>query len=114
LAHRLAGFALGDRGALFHPVRGIDITELQAHEVAAPQLAVDRHIEQREVAIVVGHLKPDANLPDMFRKQRTFLAYDAAFVPGRTLGPDCGEKFDGHDDISSCPTIHPAFGKSDF
>ena len=64
-----------DRGATFaNPAAGGDIIDLQSDDVAAPELAVDRKVEQREVAFAALQLKPDPNCPDIFRLERALLA----------------------------------------
>jgi hypothetical protein len=75
-----------DRGATFaNPAAGADIIDLQSDDVAAPELAVDRKVEQREVAFAALQLKPDPNCPDIFRLERALLADQAALVPGSVL-----------------------------
>ena len=64
--------------------------------MAAPELAIDGHIEQCKVTLGVGHFQPHTDRPDMFRQQGAFLSDDAALVPRRTGGAKGGECFDGH------------------
>jgi len=59
-----------------------NVDHFHLHKVTAAQLAVDRHIEQREVAMVFSQFKSNTDCPDMFWLQRPFLANDAALVPG--------------------------------
>jgi hypothetical protein len=59
--NRLLGLALSDGSALLHPPGRKHIPYLQTDEVAAAQLAVDSHIEQCQVALIVRHLKSDSD-----------------------------------------------------
>jgi hypothetical protein len=75
-------FLLDYLGAVLHSVPDAYVPHPEPHEVAAPQLAVDGEIEQREVAATPFKLEPDANYPDLLRSQRTFLTSKATLVPG--------------------------------
>src|SRR5690606_34253451 len=101
-ANRLARLALGDGGALLDSPRREDVADLQADQVAAPKLAVDSHIEQRQVASVVCHLQADSDRPYVFRQQRALLADDAPLVPGRMFSPEYWKIVGGHG-VTSCP-----------
>lgn len=46
---RPTGFPLDHRGTILHPASDAHIVHPQSHEVAAPQLAVDGKIEEREI-----------------------------------------------------------------
>ena len=105
-ADRLARLALGNGGALLHPSGCENVPDLQADQVAASKLAVDSHVEQRQVASVVRHLQADPDRPDMFRQQRPLLTDDAPLVPGRTFRPKRRKKIDGHG-MTSCPPAPP-------
>jgi hypothetical protein len=48
--NRPAGLLLNNRRALADLVAADDVTNLELDEIAAPQLAVDRQIEQRSIA----------------------------------------------------------------
>ena len=48
--HRTAGLLLNDGRAVTHPAADADIVDQQPHEIAAPEFAVDREVEQGEVA----------------------------------------------------------------
>jgi hypothetical protein len=78
---RPARLLLNNGGAVSGPATGTHIIDLQPHEVAAPQLAVDGEIEQSEVASSSFKLEPDADCPNFFRFQRTLLANEPALVP---------------------------------
>lgn len=66
-AHWLLRFALKDGGALFDLPGGVDVSDFQNNEVAAPQFAVDRSVEQCEIAMVLSDLKAYSDGPNMFR-----------------------------------------------
>jgi hypothetical protein len=59
--------------------------DLQANEIAASELAVDRKVEQGEISFPALQLKPNPNGPDIFRLERALLADQAALVPGSPL-----------------------------
>jgi hypothetical protein len=48
--HRTARLLLNDGRAVTDPNADADIVDLQPHEIAAPEFAVDREVEQGEVA----------------------------------------------------------------
>ena len=79
--YRCAGLALYDRCSLPDRSRGVDVGHLQPDEIATSQLAIDSHIEEGQVACSSGQLKPDADSPNVFGKQWSFLANDATVVP---------------------------------
>ena len=64
-----------------------DVSDLERHEVASPELAVDAEIEERQLSNSVLHLKPDSKCPDVFELERSLLADDLALVP--RLGMSC-------------------------
>src|SRR5262249_55997886 len=49
-------------------------------EIARPELAVDREIEERRFTGVLLQLKPDSDRPDLALLERCFLAHEFAFV----------------------------------
>src|SRR5215472_6591707 len=57
--HRPAGLLLNDGRAVTDPAANADIVDLQPHEIAAPEFAVDREVEQGEVAGSALHLEPN-------------------------------------------------------
>jgi hypothetical protein len=65
-----------------HPAAGAYVVDLQADEIAASELAVDRKVEQGEISFPALQLKPNPNGPDIFRLERALLADQAALVPG--------------------------------
>jgi hypothetical protein len=68
------------------PAAGAYVSHLQADEIAASQLAVDRKVEQGEIWFPILQLKPDPNGPDIFRFERALLADQSTLVPGSPLG----------------------------
>lgn len=74
--------ALDDRGALLEVAGGVDIGHFEFHQVTATQFAVDGEVEQREVSVVLGDLKANADGPDMLGHQGALLVDDTAFVLG--------------------------------
>ena len=65
--HRVASLLLNDGRAVTDPATDVDIADLQPHEIAAPELAVDREVEQGEVAGSALHLEPDPDRPHVLR-----------------------------------------------
>src|SRR5262252_6521438 len=64
-----------DHGAAVSaPATDADVIDFQADEITVAELAIDRKVEQREVAFEAFQLKPDPNCPDIFRLERAFLA----------------------------------------
>jgi len=61
------------------------VTDAQAHEIAATELAVQREIEERELPSSLGELQANADCPDLLEAQRWLLAHELALVPGRLL-----------------------------
>jgi hypothetical protein len=76
--------ALDDRSAFLDMAGGVDVSNLQAHEVTTSQFTVDGEVEQRQVSVVLSDLKANTNGPDGLRHQRSLLANDTAFVPSGT------------------------------
>src|SRR3989338_2345506 len=111
-ADRLSRLTLGHLGTLLHPPSGKHVPDPQRDEVASAKLAVYGHVEQREVALVVGHFEADPDGPDMPRQERALLTNDAALVPGDASRTKGGEKIVGHEYTSS-PPGPPFFGHAD-
>lgn len=80
--HRTACLLLNDGRAVTDPAADADIVDLQPHEIAAPEFAVDREVEQGEVAGSALYLEPDPDRPHVLRLQRALLPNEAPFVPG--------------------------------
>jgi len=62
------------------------IDDFHLHEIAPAQLAVDHHVEQSKITMVLGQFKSNADYPDMFKLQRSLLADNTPSVPN---GPKC-------------------------
>src|SRR5262249_28617197 len=58
-----------------------DIADSQSHEIARPELAVGREIEEYELAGILLQLKPDSDRPDLALLERCLLAHKFALVP---------------------------------
>jgi hypothetical protein len=71
------GFRSSAASSGFRPKK----TDALSHEIAAPQLAVDGKVEEREVAPTRLKLKSNADCPDFFGAQRALLTNEAALVP---------------------------------
>ena len=56
--------------AVTDPTADADIVDLQPHEIAAPEFAVDREVEQGEVAGSALHLEPDPDRPHVLSRLR--------------------------------------------
>ena len=80
--HRPLGFLLHDDRARGDPIAMGDITDAQLHEIAAAQFAVERQIEQRELALAITQLKANPNRPNVPEFERCFLPDQLALVPG--------------------------------
>jgi len=65
-------------------------------QIAAPQLAVDRHIKQREIAMTICEFKAHTNRPHMLWLRGKLLSHETAFVPSRMASTDGGQVLDGH------------------
>lgn len=58
---------LNDSSAIPYLAADADVGYTQSHEIAAPQFAVDREIEQSEVAFTPLQLEPGSNCPYVSR-----------------------------------------------
>src|ERR1051326_18814 len=79
--HRSARFLLNDRRAGADATANTDIVNPQPHEITTSELAVDREIEQREVAGSVLQLEPNSDRPHVLGLQGALLTNEASFVP---------------------------------
>ncbi|MGA8403115.1 MAG: hypothetical protein WB697_24750 [Stellaceae bacterium] len=93
---RPAGLPLDDRRPILHPAPDADITDPKPHEVAAPELIVDREVEQREIAFALFKLEPNADGPDFSGSQRALLTDETALVPRGFGKADKGWDRAGH------------------
>jgi hypothetical protein len=78
---RPAGLLLDHGRAIPHRAADTHVIDPQGDQIAAAQLAVDRQVEQREIALSNLKLKPDPDGPDLFRLERALLTDQAALVP---------------------------------
>jgi hypothetical protein len=72
-----------------------DVLDLEAHHVAATQLAIDREIEERQVPHPPCELQLRPNGPDVLRLQRWLRADQLALIPGSAPGRDNAGLVDG-------------------
>src|SRR5262250_64668 len=80
--HRPARLLLNDGRAVTDPTADADIVDLQPHEIAASEFAVDREVEQGEVTGSALYLEPNPDRPHVLGFQRALLPNEAPFVPG--------------------------------
>ena len=81
--HRTARLLLNDGRAVTDPAADADIGDFKPHQIAAPEFAVDREVEQGEVAGSTLHLEPDPDRPHVLRLQRALLPNEAPFATNR-------------------------------
>src|SRR5690348_5511040 len=87
---RSAGLVLNHGRAIPHPAAEAHVIYPEGDQSAAAQLAVDRDVEQREIAAMVFELKPDPDCPDLLRLERTLLADQPTLVPRCFVKADNG------------------------
>ncbi len=75
------GSALQHRRPFFDLSGRHDIDDFHSRKVTAAQLAVDRHIEQSQIAMAFSKFQPDTDRPDMFGLQWSLLTNDAPLIP---------------------------------
>jgi hypothetical protein len=85
------GFLLDHDGAVAHAAADADVVHLQAHEIAASQLAVDSEIEHGEVALAAYELPANPYGPNVLRPQRTLLTEQVASVPCGVIAQSADE-----------------------
>src|SRR5690606_13177208 len=76
-----AGLALADHSARAHLIALHHVLDAQVHEVASTKLAVDRQIEERQIADPMRYLQSHADRPNFTRLQRRLLARHPPFIP---------------------------------
>ena len=109
--HRPAGLFLDHCGSIANSPADEHVIYRQQYEVTAPELAVDRQIEHREIALSALQLEADSNRPNILRLQGTLLADQASFVP-RVVLPTSSRLFGAHDCLHRSPTLAvPAPGR---
>src|SRR5271169_2088283 len=74
-------FLLHDDRARGDSIPMSEIADAQLHEIAAAQLAVDRQIEQRELAPSIAQLKANPNCPNVLEFERCFLTDKLSLIP---------------------------------
>ena len=79
---RPVGFLLNNSSTVANVLSHAYVGDSESHKVAAAQLAIDREIEQGEVAAMVFELEPDPDRPDLLWLERALLADEAPLVPG--------------------------------
>jgi hypothetical protein len=52
---------------MFDLARRIDVSDLEAHQVAATQLAINGEVEQRQLASPLSNFEADSDRPDVLR-----------------------------------------------
>ena len=80
---RLARALQHNTPPLAHAMRIPNIADLQADEIAGRQFAVQREIEQRQIADTTFRPQPVSDQPNLLRTQCPLLAYFATLVPRR-------------------------------
>jgi hypothetical protein len=93
---RPTGLLLDDRRPILHPAADAHIANSEPHEVAAPELTVDREVEEGEVAFALFKLEPNADRPDISGSQRALLTDETALVPRGFGKADNGWDRGGH------------------
>jgi hypothetical protein len=78
---RTSGLSLTHRGSSNGIAVGRNVIDLEGDNIATPKLAVDRDIEQRQVARLLLYLKPGPNCPDVFLPQGRLGSDQLAFIP---------------------------------
>jgi hypothetical protein len=85
---RPAGFLLNNSSAVANMPSFAYVVDPEPHKVAAAQLAIDREIEQGEVAALVFELESDPDRPDLLGLERAplFQGMNRAGFPGGRFG----------------------------
>jgi hypothetical protein len=78
--NRSLGLVLHHQGSRRYSIAVANVPDLQAHQVATAQLAVDSQVEQCELPHTALHLQPDAQSSDVLDFERSLLADDLDFV----------------------------------
>ena len=61
-----------------------DVEDPKLDQIAAPELAIDRKVEQHQVSDPLLYLQSNPDSPNRGRLQRFSLPEDPALVPGAT------------------------------
>src|SRR3954449_274083 len=102
------GLLLDHGPAVSHPPTGAHVLDLYRDEIAAAQLAIDREVEQGEVALSTLKLKPNPDCPDLLRLERALLPDQATLVPRCLRKPHIGRDRSVHDRLLDPTTPLPA------
>src|SRR5262249_2923353 len=89
-ANRSTRLLLADAGSVKRITIGRDITDAQRYEIAASQLAVDRKVEERQVAQVSLQVQLGTDRPHVPRSQWGSRANNLSLVPCRTGSSSLG------------------------
>src|SRR5262245_13038162 len=84
---RPAGLSLADIGAVNSVAVGCHVIDPDRDEIATSQLAVDRQVEQRQVARAALQLQLGPDGPYVSWPQRRLWAREFALIPGRPTRP---------------------------
>ena len=95
---RALGLVLHDHRARCHLVAVADVPDLQPHQVAAAELAVDSQVEKCQLPHPVLHLEANSQCPDVLELERRLLPNDLALVPWLAINSG-GNRF--HDGLPS-------------
>lgn len=76
-----SGLLLYDRSALTNMALGLNIADAQSNKITRAQLAVDCQVEQCQISWATTEFEPNADSPNVFCFQRTFLADQSPLVP---------------------------------
>jgi hypothetical protein len=85
----MAGLALRDRHALADDAANQEVRDLETDQIAPAEFAVDRQIEESEIAAIAGKLEPDADGPDMLGQEGGVFARGCG--PGSMAASDGSE-----------------------
>jgi len=80
--HWALGLSLHDHRSGQYLIAVRHVPNVQVHQIAATQLAVDRQVEHGKVANLVRVLEMDSDSPDVLGLEWWLLADQLAFVPG--------------------------------
>ena len=83
-----AGLLLADGCAIHRVAARGDVIDANGNHVAAAQLAVDRQVEEGEIALLALDLQLRSDRPDVARSQRRLCADELALVPRHANGLD--------------------------
>lgn len=79
--HRPPGLPLNDHCAFADRSSGHEIANLQLNEIATPQLAIDREVEQGSVSEPLLAIKEESDRPDLLLGKRPLSADGSACIP---------------------------------